>query len=265
MIHSVFELGDTLVREVMVPRTDMVFIERDKTLRQALSLALRSGFSRIPVVGESEDDVVGIAYLKDLARRTYVHRDGESVEMVESVMRPAAFVPDTKPVDELLREMQASRPTSPSSSTSTAAPPASSPSRTSSRRSSARSPTSTTGRPPPVEELADGRLRVTARLHVDDLGELFGRRARRRGRRDGRRAARQAPRPGADPGRAGRGPGPRLTAESPHGRRNRIGTVLVRRVEDGVTRAEATAPDDRGRHPGRLTGQRGLTRRTPSW
>src|SRR5204862_4524463 len=59
MIHSVFELGDTLVREVMVPRTDMVFIERGKTLRQALSLALRSGFSRIPVVGENEDDVIG--------------------------------------------------------------------------------------------------------------------------------------------------------------------------------------------------------------
>jgi CBS domain containing-hemolysin-like protein len=69
MIHSVFELGDTLVREVMVPRTDMVWIERQKTVRQALSLALRSGFSRIPVVGVNEDDVVGIAYLKDLARR----------------------------------------------------------------------------------------------------------------------------------------------------------------------------------------------------
>ena len=69
MIHSVFELGDTLVREVMVPRTDIVFIERDKTLRQALSLALRSGFSRIPVVGENEDDVVGIAYLKDIVAR----------------------------------------------------------------------------------------------------------------------------------------------------------------------------------------------------
>ena len=61
MIHSVFELGDTIAREVMVPRTDMVFIERDKTLRQALSLALRSGFSRIPVIGENLDDVVGIA------------------------------------------------------------------------------------------------------------------------------------------------------------------------------------------------------------
>jgi CBS domain containing-hemolysin-like protein len=66
MVRSVFELGDTIVREVMVPRTDMVFIEADKTVEQALSLALRSGFSRIPVVGENEDDVVGIAYLKDI-------------------------------------------------------------------------------------------------------------------------------------------------------------------------------------------------------
>ncbi|HWO46870.1 MAG TPA: hemolysin family protein, partial [Solirubrobacterales bacterium] len=107
MIHSVFELGDTIVREVMVPRTDVVFIERTKTLRQALSLALRSGFSRIPVIGEGTDDVVGVAYLKDLVRRTYVHREGESIERVDSVMRPAIFVPESKPVDELLREMQA--------------------------------------------------------------------------------------------------------------------------------------------------------------
>ena len=107
MIHSVFELGDTIVREVMVPRTDVVFIERTKTLRQALSLALRSGFSRIPVIGEGADDVVGVAYLKDLVRRTYVHREGESIERVDSVMRPAIFVPESKPVDELLREMQA--------------------------------------------------------------------------------------------------------------------------------------------------------------
>jgi CBS domain containing-hemolysin-like protein len=107
MIHSVFELGDTLVREVMVPRTDIVFIERGKTLRQALKLALRSGFSRIPVVGENEDDVVGIAYLKDVVRRSDEHREGESVETVESVMRPATYVPDSKPIDELLREMQA--------------------------------------------------------------------------------------------------------------------------------------------------------------
>jgi CBS domain containing-hemolysin-like protein len=107
MIHSVFELGDTIVREVMVPRTDMVFVERDKTLRQALSLALRSGFSRIPVIGENLDDVVGIAYLKDIVTRSQEHRDGESVEKVSSIMRPATFVPESKPIDELLKEMQA--------------------------------------------------------------------------------------------------------------------------------------------------------------
>ena len=83
MIHSVFELGDTIVREVMVPRTDMVFVERDKTVRQALSLALRSGFSRIPVVGENEDDVIGIAYLKDLVRPSQEHPERESVEPVD--------------------------------------------------------------------------------------------------------------------------------------------------------------------------------------
>jgi CBS domain containing-hemolysin-like protein len=104
MIHSVFELGDTLVREVMVPRTDVVWIERAKTVRQALSLALRSGFSRLPVIGENEDDIVGVAYLKDLARRVY--EDEDRSEKVDEVMRPGYFVPDSKPVDELLREMQ---------------------------------------------------------------------------------------------------------------------------------------------------------------
>src|SRR6478672_11563271 len=107
MVRSVFELGDTIVREVMVPRTDMVFIEADKTVEQALSLALRSGFSRIPVVGENEDDVVGIAYLKDVVRRSQEHPGRESVETVGSVMRDATYVPDSKPIDELLREMQA--------------------------------------------------------------------------------------------------------------------------------------------------------------
>jgi CBS domain containing-hemolysin-like protein len=106
MIHSVFELGETLAREVMVPRTDMVWIEQGKSVRQALSLALRSGFSRIPVIGTNEDDVVGVAYLKDLARRAY-DADGHSNDRVTDLMRPAYFIPESKPVDELLREMQA--------------------------------------------------------------------------------------------------------------------------------------------------------------
>jgi CBS domain containing-hemolysin-like protein len=109
MIHSVFELGDTITREVMVPRTDMVFIERHKTLRQAMSLALRSGFSRIPVIGENLDDVIGVVYLKDITKRVFDRREAETTERVESAIRPVAYVPDSKPVDQLLRDMQAER------------------------------------------------------------------------------------------------------------------------------------------------------------
>ncbi len=71
MIHSVFELGDTTVREVMVPRGDVVYIEAHKNLRQTKSLFLRSGFSRMPVIGENLDDVRGFAYLKDVVRRDF--------------------------------------------------------------------------------------------------------------------------------------------------------------------------------------------------
>ena len=106
MIHSVFELGDTLVRELMVPRTDMVWIEKDKSLRQALSLALRSGFSRVPVVGDSIDQIIGIAYVKDLAKRTLDHHEAETTERVEQHMRPATFVPESKIAADLLKEMQ---------------------------------------------------------------------------------------------------------------------------------------------------------------
>jgi CBS domain containing-hemolysin-like protein len=91
MINSVFELGDTLVREVMVPRPDIVMIERGKTVRQALNLALRSGFSRIPVVGENADDVLGVAYLKDLVRKE--RAEGGGSLKVEDAMREPVFVP----------------------------------------------------------------------------------------------------------------------------------------------------------------------------
>jgi CBS domain containing-hemolysin-like protein len=106
MIHSVFELGDTLARELMVPRTEMVWIERDKSLRQALSLALRSGYSRIPVAGDNLDDIIGIAYIKDLAKRSHDHHEAETIEKVEQHIRPAVFVPEIKNAAELLREMQ---------------------------------------------------------------------------------------------------------------------------------------------------------------
>lgn len=105
MIHSVFELGDTVAREVMVPRTDMVTIDGDRALRSAMSLFLRSGFSRIPVVGDGPDDVLGLLYFKDVARR--VNADPEAGSLpVTSQMRPVHYVPESKPVDDLLREMQ---------------------------------------------------------------------------------------------------------------------------------------------------------------
>ena len=230
MIHSVFELGETIVREVMVPRTDIIFVERGKTVRQALSLALRSGFSRIPVVGENEDDVIGIAYLKDLVEQSEKNRDSDTVGTVESVMRPATFVPESKPVDVLLRDMQA-------------------------RQIHLAIVIDEYGGTaglvtiedileeivgeitdeydqdePPVDWLAPGRARVTARLPVTDLEDLFGVRIE----------AEDVETVGGLLAHAlGRVPiagsvatvaGLTLTAESLEGRRNRIGTVTVERT-----------------------------------
>jgi CBS domain containing-hemolysin-like protein len=245
MIHSVFELGDTIVREVMVPRTDVVFIEATKTLRQALSLALRSGFSRIPVIGEGFDDVVGIAYLKDLVRRTYVHREGESVERVDSVMRPAVFVPESKPVDELLREMQAQQ--------THVAIVVDEYGGTAGLVTIEDVLEEIVGEITDeydvedslVDELPDGSLRVSTRLHLDELSERLGVQledddvdtvggllAKHLGR---------VPIPGAQVWLHDL----ELTAESAHGRRNRIGTVLVRRVDDGPAVADdGTAEPD---------------------
>lgn len=109
MIHSVFDLSDTTAREVMVPRGDVVFVERHKNLRQTLSLFLRSGFSRVPVIEDNLDHVVGVAYLKDLVRRDFEEPDAEFTERIESHMREPYWVPESKPVDDLLREMQARR------------------------------------------------------------------------------------------------------------------------------------------------------------
>ncbi len=109
MIHSIFELGDTVTREVMVPRPDMVTIHQDKMLRQAMSLFLRSGFSRVPVIGEGTDDVRGLLYFKDVARQVNANGDAAVSVPVREVMRPVQRVPDSKPVDGLLKEMQQDR------------------------------------------------------------------------------------------------------------------------------------------------------------
>jgi CBS domain containing-hemolysin-like protein len=107
MIQSVFELGDTAAREVMVPRPEVVWIEEDKTVRQAIRLAVRSGHSRMPVIGENADDVRGVVYLKDMVA---LPDSADPAEIpVGSLTREARFVPDSKPVDALLREMQRTR------------------------------------------------------------------------------------------------------------------------------------------------------------
>jgi CBS domain containing-hemolysin-like protein len=106
LIQSVFDFGDTLVRSVMVPRTDIVFIDSGSSLRRAMSLFLRSGYSRIPVIGENTDQVLGIVYLKDVAAALHNLRPGEEPIIVDELAREVRYVPDSKLVSELLRELQ---------------------------------------------------------------------------------------------------------------------------------------------------------------
>lgn len=108
LIRSVFGLGSTLTREVMVPRTDMVTTPASTPLRSALHLFLRSGFSRVPVVGDSEDDVRGVVYFKDVVARLQVAGAGDEGTVVD-VMRAAYFVPESRPADDLLRDLQTAR------------------------------------------------------------------------------------------------------------------------------------------------------------
>ncbi|MFE3632877.1 hemolysin family protein [Streptomyces sp. NPDC059168] len=245
MVHSVFELGDTLVREVMVPRTDLVVIERYKTIRQALTLALRSGFSRIPVTGESEDDIVGIVYLKDLVRKTHISRDAEN-DLVSTAMRPAVFVPDTKNAGDLLREMQKER--------NHVAVVIDEYGGTAGIVTIEDILEEIVGEItdeydrelPPVEDLGGDRHRVTARLDITDLGELYGLEeyddedvetvggllAKALGRVPIAGASAEVELP--DERRL------RLTAEAAAGRRNKIVTVLV---EPAGKSAHVEAPE----------------------
>jgi putative hemolysin len=103
MIHSIFEFADTTVREVMIPRIDMVTLESDATVDEAVDLALQGGFSRIPVYEESIDNVIGLLYTKDMLKQL---RQGHNDSPIRDLVRPAYFVPETKKLDDLLREIQ---------------------------------------------------------------------------------------------------------------------------------------------------------------
>ena len=230
MIQSVFELGDTIAREVMVPRTELVWIERGKSIRQGLALALRSGFSRIPVTGENLDDIVGVAYLKDMARRAQ-DPEGARTTTVEEVMRSVTYVPESKPVDELLRDMQAAR--------SHIAVVIDEYGGTAGLITIEDILEEIVGEitdeydveRAPIERIDDDTARVTARLAVEDLGELFSIELPDRDDVETvggllAEALGRVPIPGAHAVVHGL----ELTAEDVGGRRNRIDTVLVRRI-----------------------------------
>lgn len=106
LIHSIFEWGDTVVREVMIPRTDMVTVDDDVTVFAAMAELLRTGVSRMPVVGRDADDIVGVLYLRDVARLAHEARKDAKATLVRELAKPAMFVPESKKADETLREMQ---------------------------------------------------------------------------------------------------------------------------------------------------------------
>ncbi|MCW2799251.1 MAG: hypothetical protein JWQ70_723 [Aeromicrobium sp.] len=232
MLQSVFELGDTISREVMVPRTDLVFVERHKTLRQAMSLALRSGYSRMPIVGENLDDVIGMAYLKDITKRVFDNHAAETSERIESIARPVLFVPDTKHCDDLLKEMQAQR--------THVAIVVDEFGGTAGMVTIEDIVEEIVGEitdeydsePEENQELADGSWRLSSRFEVDDLEDLFdipiededvdsvgGLMAKHLGTVPIRGSVIELD-------------GLRFEAEGPTGRRNRIGSVLVSRVDN---------------------------------
>jgi len=228
MIHSVFELGDTVVREVMVPRTDMVTMDQDTTLRQAMKLFLRSGFSRIPVVGDGPDDVLGLLYFKDVARRVYVHADAASLP-AHHQMRPAQYIPESKPIDDLLREMQRDQ--------NHFAVVIDEYGGTAGLVTIEDILEEIVGEiedeydheAPGVERLEDGSIRVPATMHVDDLAQLFevtldDDEVDTVGGLLGKTIG-LVPIPGSH----GEVAGLSLTAERMAGRRHRIATVIVQR------------------------------------
>lgn len=104
MIYSIFELGDTLVREIMLPRIYITALDASTPLQEAVDELIKSGHSRVPVYEESVDNVLGLLYAKDLLK---IWRKGDKIESLRSLLRPATFVPEAKKVDELLEEMQA--------------------------------------------------------------------------------------------------------------------------------------------------------------
>ncbi len=208
-----------------------------------MSLCLRSGYSRVPVIDDNLDDVLGMAYLKDITKRVFDNRQAESTERVDSIMRPCLFVPDTKPVDDLLKEMQAQRTHVAIVVDEYGGTAGMATIEDILEEIVGEITDEYDSEPDELEALADGSYRLSARYDVDDLADLFdvridddvdsvgGLLAKRLGR---------VPIPGSSVEVAGL----HLLAEAPSGRRNRIGRVHVSRVQD----AESVASMHGDRH-----------------
>ncbi len=247
MFRSVLELGDTLTREVMVPRTDMVTTGADTPLRKAQSLLLRSGYSRVPVVGDSVDDLRGVLYLKDLVRRLADDPQAASAPAA-SIARPPVFVPESKPVDQLLREMQAG-----SSHIAIVVDEyggiAGLVTIEDALEEIVGELTDEHDRSgPAVEDLGDGVIRVPARLGKDELGELFGLEVEDDDVDSAGGLLAKALGKVPLPGSVGEIHGLHLVAEQAGGRRKQITTILASRI---TRDDEADEPDDQDDFPSR--------------
>jgi CBS domain containing-hemolysin-like protein len=236
MIHSVFDLGETLVRELMVPRTEMVWIEADKTVRQGLSLALRSGFTRIPVIADNLDNVVGIAYVKDLAKRVHDNPNSELSEKVEEHLRKATFVPESQTADDLLKQMQRDQihmaiVVDEYGGTAGIITIEDILEEIVGEISDEYDDNETEE----IEWLDENKARISARLHVEDFAEQFETKFTEDEVEDvdsiGGLIAKHLGRVPI-PGSTIIVPGWKLTAERPSGRRHRIATVLAERIAE---------------------------------
>jgi CBS domain containing-hemolysin-like protein len=246
LIHSIFEFNDTVVREVMIPRTDMVTIDGTDSIGTAMGLFLSRGVSRMPVSGSDVDEVLGIIYLRDVARLSYEQPAGYEALTVADLVRPALFVPESKKVDDLLRQMQLE-----SNHLAMVVDEYGGIAGLVTLEDIIEELVGEISdeydhEVVEIEDLGNGRYRVSARLPIDELGELFaidldeddvdsvgGLLAKALGR---------LPHPGA----VARYSGLILTGDRTEGRRKRISTVVVERDQALSAAQAAFAPPREG-------------------
>ena len=230
MFQSVLELGDTITRAVMVPRTEMITLPSGTPLRKALGLFLKSGYSRVPVVGASVDDVLGVLYLKDVVRR--LHTVGDDALPADELLRRPVFVPESKPVDDLLREMQAGASHMAMVVDEFGGIAGLVTIEDALEEIVGELTDEHDQAAPEVEPLSGGAFRVPSRLPLDELGELFGVEITDDDVDSAggllAKALGKVPLVGSSAEVAGL----RLTADRVEGRRKQVATLLVEQVDD---------------------------------